>query len=265
MGLSIFFTLTLLEVCAGNPRQILPGNDPGSGAADVTKDVFSNILTSNQDTSRFMIQGDIAVKRNRNALNCPGKSCLWPKSVNGLVHVPYTLSNNYTSDEKYIIQAAMDELMVLTCIQFVVRTTESNYLRIHPNDGCWSYIGRVGAAQDVSLMKARCLHRGIIQHELMHSLGFQHEQCRSDRDKYIRINWGNISQDKERNFYKLSTPNLGTPYDYQSVLHYGKYAFANDVFKPTLEPTVNPDATIGQRIGLSSLDVVKINKLYKCS
>ncbi|CAH2326020.1 astacin-like metalloendopeptidase [Pelobates cultripes] len=218
MGLSIFFTLTLLEVCAGNPRQILPGNDPGSGAADVTKDVFSNILTSNQ-----------------------------------------------ASDEKYIIQAAMDELMVLTCIQFVVRTTESNYLRIHPNDGCWSYIGRVGAAQDVSLMKARCLHRGIIQHELMHSLGFQHEQCRSDRDKYIRINWGNISQDKERNFYKLSTPNLGTPYDYQSVLHYGKYAFANDVFKPTLEPTVNPDATIGQRIGLSSLDVVKINKLYKCS
>ncbi|KAM4017057.1 embryonic protein UVS.2-like isoform 4-T4 [Anomaloglossus baeobatrachus] len=130
---------------------------------------------------------------------------------------------------------------------------------------CWSYVGHVGGAQDLSLMNPGCLHRGIIQHELLHSLGFQHEQCRSDRDKYIRINWGNISQDKERNFYKMSTQNLGVPYDYLSVLHYGKFAFATDTGKPTLEPTGDPQALIGQRVGLSSLDVAKINKLYECN
>uniref|UniRef100_A0A8C5QDK1 Metalloendopeptidase n=1 Tax=Leptobrachium leishanense TaxID=445787 RepID=A0A8C5QDK1_9ANUR len=266
MKLYLLIILTLLGVSDANPRQILPRNPRNSeGHSDSAKDVFSGILASNQDTSRVMIQGDIAVRRNRNALSCPGKSCLWVKSADGLVPVPYRLSDNYTSDEKEVIKGAMDELMVLTCIRFVVHTIEPNYLRIHPADGCWSYIGRVGGAQDISIMKTGCLHRGIVQHELLHSLGFQHEQCRSDRDKYIRINWGNINQDKERNFYKLSTQNLGIPYDYQSVLHYGKYAFANDAGKPTLEPTGNPGAAIGQRVGLSSLDVVKINTLYQCS
>ncbi|XP_066438386.1 embryonic protein UVS.2-like [Eleutherodactylus coqui] len=212
-----------------------------------------------------MLQGDIAVKRNRNAVSCRGKSCLWSKSVDGLVRVPYTLSNNYTSEEKTLIQGAMEEVAILTCVRFVPRHGEPSYLRIGPYDGCWSFVGRVGGAQDLSLMKPGCLHWGIIQHELLHSLGFQHEQCRSDRDKYIRINWGNISQDKERNFYKMSTQNLGVPYDYLSVLHYGKFAFANDAGKPTLEPTGNPHAFIGQRVGLSSLDVAKINKLYECN
>ncbi|XP_040265149.1 embryonic protein UVS.2-like isoform X1 [Bufo bufo] len=212
-----------------------------------------------------MLQGDVAVRRNRNAVICRGKSCLWSKSAEGWVRVPYTLSNNYTSEEKTLIQAAMEEVVVLTCVRFIPRHGEPSYLRIRPYDGCWSYVGRVGGAQDLSLMKSGCLHWGIIQHELLHSLGFQHEQCRSDRDKYIRINWGNISQDKERNFYKMSTQNLGVPYDYLSVLHYGKFAFASDAGKPTLEPTGNPRALIGQRVGLSSLDVAKINKLYECN
>ncbi|XP_071974792.1 low choriolytic enzyme-like [Engystomops pustulosus] len=257
--------LVILGLCAGNPQ---PNSHLGSSRTDGTHlsdDIFTDILSSNQGSSRFMLQGDIAVKRNRNAVICRGKSCLWSKAINGLVHVPYTLSGNYTLEEKTLIQAAMEEVAVLTCVRFSPRHGESSYLRIRPYDGCWSYVGRVGGPQDLSLMTPGCLHWGIIQHELLHSLGFQHEQCRSDRDKYIRINWGNINQDKERNFYKMSTQNLGVPYDYLSVLHYGKFAFANNAGKPTLEPTGNPHTMIGQRVGLSSLDVAKINKLYECN
>ncbi|CAJ0916861.1 unnamed protein product [Ranitomeya imitator] len=254
-----------MGLCAGSPPQNPQFRSGGSDRTPPGDDIFTDILSSNQGSSRFMLQGDIAVGRNRNALTCRGKSCLWPKTANGWVQVPYTLSNSYAPEEKTLIQAAMEEVAVLTCVRFIPRQGEPSYLRIQPNDGCWSYVGRLGGAQDLSLTTPGCLHWGVIQHELLHALGFQHEQCRSDRDKYIRINWGNISQDKERNFYKMSTQTLGVPYDYLSVLHYGKFAFATDSGKPTLEPTGDPHALIGQRVGLSSLDVSKIKKLYECN
>ncbi|XP_069481448.1 embryonic protein UVS.2-like [Ambystoma mexicanum] len=211
---------------------------------------------------QVFLQGDIAVLRDRNAIAC--QSCLWKKSSSGLVEVPYIISNTFNSLEKALLAAAMEEFSTLTCLRFINRTTEKDYLNIESKDGCWSYVGRLGGPQDVSLLKSRCLHHGVIQHELVHSLGFEHEQCRSDRDRYIRVIWRNIGQHKEMNFYKHKTRNLGVAYDYSSVMHYGKYAFAANMGKPTLEPRANPKAMIGQRFGLSALDVVKLNKLYQC-
>lgn len=43
-----------------------------------------------------MIQGDIAVSNTRSAMKCEGGECLWPKSNNGLVNVPYSLSDTYS-------------------------------------------------------------------------------------------------------------------------------------------------------------------------
>ena len=50
--------------------------------------------------------------------------------------------------------------------------------------------------QEVSLQKG-CLRKGIILHELMHTLGFYHEQGRYDRDKYVEIFWENIIDGKQ--------------------------------------------------------------------
>lgn len=41
-----------------------------------------------------------------------------------------------------------------------------------------------------------CGRKGIIIHELMHALGFFHEQSRPDRNKFIRIMRKNIADGK---------------------------------------------------------------------
>jgi len=68
----------------------------------------------------------------------------------------------------------------------------------------------------------------------------------------------------ENNFRKYSyeeVDNLGEPYDYNSVLHYGPNAFSNGN-GPTIEPNER-GAQIGQRVGFSEIDLNKINKLYR--
>lgn len=53
-------------------------------------------------------------------------------------------------------------------------------------------MGRIGDKQVVSLQRFGCVRHGIIQHEVLHALGFLHEHTRSDRDNYITILWDNI-------------------------------------------------------------------------
>ncbi|XP_078357475.1 transmembrane protease serine 9-like [Oculina patagonica] len=70
-------------------------------------------------------------------------------------------------------------------------------------------------------------------------------------------------EDEKFNFKKQHTSidSLGTRYDYQSVMHYGPRFFSRNGL-PTIvakKPWIN----IGQRVGLSPIDAIKINLLYK--
>ena len=47
-------------------------------------------------------------------------------------------------------------------------------------------------SQDLSLQIPSCIHHSTALHELLHALGFAHEQTRPDRDTYVRVNYANI-------------------------------------------------------------------------
>ncbi|XP_077366539.1 low choriolytic enzyme-like [Festucalex cinctus] len=227
--------------------------------------ITDTILKMNNGSDAFLIEGDVMLPTTRTAMKCAvkAKSCLWPKSGNGKVVIPYNIIDKYTNTEKQTIEGALRGIEAKTCIRFIPRTTQRAYLSFEPKFGCFTMLGRMGDRQLVSLQRFGCVQHGIIQHEVMHAMGFYHEHTRSDRDQHILIHWENIQEYQKHNFDKQDTNNLGIPYDYNSVLHYGKTAFG---VHQAITMTPIPDSTveIGQREGLSDLDVLRINRLYKC-
>lgn len=54
-------------------------------------------------------------------------------------------------------------------------------------------MGRVGGRQELNLQSPGCLtKKGTVEHEMMHALGFLHEQNRWERDKHVTVNYDNI-------------------------------------------------------------------------
>lgn len=51
---------------------------------------------------------------------------------------------------------------------------------------CFSSVGDQQTGQILSLGSG-CDHKAVIEHELLHALGFYHEQSRTDRDDYVDI------------------------------------------------------------------------------
>ena len=58
---------------------------------------------------------------------------------------------------------------------------------------CSSLVGRQKNWQPLSLADG-CLIQGTIIHELLHALGFFHEQSRLDRDNFVTIVWDNVQK-----------------------------------------------------------------------
>ncbi|XP_071448609.1 zinc metalloproteinase nas-4-like [Hetaerina americana] len=205
---------------------------------------------------------------------------LHPQSLgrNGMKHetyrwegatIPYTISGSFGQNDRDKIQMAMDQFHKLTCIRFIPRTNTRQRDFIHiENDqtGCWSSVGKIGGRQVLNLQSPGCLATvGTPIHELMHAVGFLHEQNRHERDRHVTIKWNNIQKGREVNFEKASadtTDAQGVGYDYRSVMHYSPYAFSANS-KPTIVPMIG-NVDIGQRIGLSRKDVQKIYRMYRC-
>ncbi|KAB5517280.1 hypothetical protein PHYPO_G00187830 [Pangasianodon hypophthalmus] len=229
--------------------------------------VYAIIERANKNAGRSkgdfnIVDGDIAVNTGlQNADPCTSRKCKWLRSSNGKVYVPYVISRQYSRSEKRIIINGLKSFKESTCIRFIRRTNEEDFIHIKSDLGCYSYVGRTGGEQVLSLERNGCVYFHIVQHELLHALGFWHEQNRSDRDKHVRILFQNVEPGHKHNFNKINTNNLKTPYDYNSVMHYSRYAFSKNQ-QPTIIPIPCSNVSIGRAKKMSRNDILRVNRLY---
>ncbi|KAI6176287.1 Metalloendopeptidase [Aphelenchoides bicaudatus] len=244
--------------------QLENDTDKWFSASMYNPDLFQGDITNdvNSSTIELFVNGGLLngekYKLNLNAIR--DRRQLWK---NG--EIPYALSNQYSDHSRAVIAGAMSEYSKHTCIKWRPRTQfDNDYVYILPERGCYSMVGRTGGRQVLSLGQG-CIQKGIIMHEMMHAVGFFHEQSRPDRDSYVQILWHNIQPGMQNQFDKYSSATVqtfDTTYDFASILHYDAVAFSRNG-QPTILPRTQ--TKIGQRGGFSSTDSYKINRLYECS
>ncbi|XP_021694076.1 low choriolytic enzyme isoform X1 [Aedes aegypti] len=211
------------------------------------------------------VEGDMLINRPAGRNGMADKSTRWPGGV-----VPFEINGNFRANEMQMIEDAINQYHKNTCIRFVPHMGERDYISIESSSsGCWSSVGRVGGKQEVNLQMPGCTTKvGTIVHELMHALGFLHEQNRSERDDWVRIQTQNIQRGTENNFAKAkagTTDGFGVQYDYGSVMHYSAKAFSSNGQDTIVAKRPTNGASMGQREGFSRSDIEKANRMYRCA
>lgn len=158
------------------------------------------------------------------------------------------------------------------CITFISRTDQPHYINITKDGGCYSYVGNMSRYQSLSPQPLSlgngCIYIGTIVHELMHAMGFKHEQQRWDRNDTIEVRFDNVQsnyisqfdlvQEERSNFY-------GSDYDLKSIMQYGEYSFSKNREK-TIVPrdgsSLVPAYSKTYEQVLTETDIKAVHKMY---
>ncbi|GAB0099068.1 hypothetical protein DMENIID0001_148910 [Sergentomyia squamirostris] len=168
----------------------------------------------------------------------------------------------YTEETQRFYYAIMD-IAAKTCIKFVRRTNQTNYIMVTTAESnCFSDFGFVPGIRIINLGHECFNSIGTIQHQILHSLGLFHTHTAYNRDEYITIK--NIDDYYYKSYLEINYENsrFGLPYDYNSVMHFKETAFAY-YGSPSIEPK-EKGVKIGQRKLLSDIDSQLINRMYSC-
>jgi len=228
------------------------------------------------ESSNYVVVDDMVI--NKDPTRAGLIDANWPNGI-----VPYTFAYTIAPNQRTQIQEAMKELSAVSCVKFRPMKKDDKYNIEFKNDplgggGCSSFVGWQNRKNQPIQLGSVC-SKGNVIHEILHALGFFHEQTRDDRDDYVTINYQNIQPGFENNFKKDSElyPNaetgyFGVPYNYDSIMHYGKTYFSRNG-QNTIDVKENPEVdnapvgspdNLGQRDFISEGDVTMLRAKYNC-
>lgn len=233
-------------------------------ALPVVHEVFENgedenpILNPGSDANLF--EGDILLPKGKNALRNETKRWTFP--------IPYILGDDLDLNAKGCIYQAFEMYRLKSCVDFKQYEGEKTYIKFEKRNGCFSSVGDQHNGQILSIGSG-CDHKAVIEHELLHAVGFYHEQSRTDRDDYVDIWLDEVISGMEHNFNKYNDDFItdqNTPYDYESVMHYRPFSFNKNDSVPTITTKIPEFINIiGQYLDFSEMDVLRLNRMYNCS
>jgi hypothetical protein len=183
---------------------------------------------------------------------------LWDKP-----EIPYAISPDLINPGR--VEKALDYLKQHTGVRFVPHSSQPDAIAFEPGlEHCYSLLGRAGGIQPIKLADG-CQTQEIL-HEIMHALGFIHQQSRQDRDQFIDVLWPNIEQ-KYWSQYAIVPESFmegerGFAFDYNSVMLYQPSAFAISSDVLTMQ-TKGADSINPSQDGISEADIKRINRLFK--
>ena len=179
---------------------------------------------------------------------------LWPRTI------PFHIQPEVVNPDR-IYQAI--KMFEGSAVRFIPYTNEDDALvfEVGAKD-CYSYVGKVTKRQQIWISPG--CSAADIAHEIMHALGFVHEQNRTDRDEFIAVAYDNIEEAFRYNFEKLPKAFITVtglaPFDFQSLMLYPPWMFAKSG-RSTMEP-LNRDRLIQPLSAPSPTDIERLNRAY---
>lgn len=179
------------------------------------------------------------------------------------LEIPYLISPDLRHPER--VERALDYLKQRTGLRFIPYSNQPDAIAFEPgSEHCYSLLGRAGGIQPIQLAEG-CQSQEVL-HEIMHALGFIHQQSRQDRDQFIEVLWPNIDP-KFWSQYSIVPESFmegerGFGFDYKSIMLYRPNAFAikSDILtmRTKSDDSISP---LGE--GLSEGDIKRIRRLFR--
>lgn len=134
------------------------------------------------------------------------------------------------ADPRPVVRAALASLQARSPVRFVelpfdaARTTPHVIFRwdFSRSDAMSDAVGMASGPQHIAFASDQ-VRDATIKHEVLHALGFAHEQARSDRDQFIWFHPECVASGQEGQFAIADSATPRGPYDVCSTMHYYGY------------------------------------------